>query len=69
MPALRTGDRELGPYIQGMLGGGGRFAFGPSDQWGLTVSADFVYSRYFNHLYALQKLGYFGATAFEMGFE
>lgn len=69
IPALRTGDRELGPMLSATLGGGGRFAFGPAGRWGLTVTADFIYSRYLEHLYILQKFGYFGATTFEMEFE
>jgi hypothetical protein len=67
--ALRTGDRELGPLLSATLGGGARFGFGPRGQWGISVTGDFVYSRYLDHLFILQKFGYFGATAFEMEFE
>ncbi|EYF04337.1 DUF3570 domain-containing protein [Chondromyces apiculatus] len=69
VPAYRTGDRELGPYLQATVGGGVRFGFGSSDNMGLTINADFIYSRYLNTLYLPQKFGYFGATAFEVEFE
>jgi len=67
VPALRTGDRELGPYVQLTVGGGSRFAL--SDHLAVVVSADIVYSRYLSHLFILQKYGYFGATSLEMEFE
>ena len=67
VPALRTGDRELGPLWYVTVGGGGRLALGES--WGLTVSGDFVYTRYLDHLFILQRLGYFGATSLEVDFE
>ncbi|HSN97897.1 MAG TPA: DUF3570 domain-containing protein [Candidatus Nanopelagicales bacterium] len=69
VPAFRTGDRELGPYIQATLGGGARFAFGAHDEFGLTVNFDFIYSRYLQTLFLPQKFGYFGATALEVEFE
>lgn len=67
VPTYRTGDRELGPYLQLTLGGGARFEI--TDSLGVAVAADVVYSRYLNHLFILQKYGYFGATSFEMEFE
>lgn len=68
LPKYRTGDRELGPYMQATVGGGTRFGFGDDDQYGLIVNADFIYSRYFKTLFLPQKFGYFGATTFEMEF-
>jgi hypothetical protein len=69
VPALRTGDRELGPFLSLTLGGGGRFAFGEKKDWALTLTADVIYSRFLDHLYILQRFGYFGATTLEVEFE
>ncbi|AKT41981.1 DUF3570 domain-containing protein [Chondromyces crocatus] len=69
LPNYRTGDRELGPYIQATVGGGVRFAFGSKNQFSMLVNGDFIYSRYLDHLFLPQKFGYFGATAFEAEFE
>ncbi len=69
LPNFRTGDRELGPYI-GFYGGGGmRVAFGPENSWGLGFSGDVVYNRYLNHLFILERLGFFGALLAEVDIE
>jgi hypothetical protein len=69
VPALRTGDRELGPLMTGTGGLGTRLAFGPDNTWGLTIAADFVYTRFLDHLFIKQRFGYFGKTVFEVAFE
>jgi uncharacterized protein DUF3570 len=68
-PALRTGDRELGPLYGITLGGGARFAFGEKKAWAISVNADVVYTRFLDHLYLLDRLGLFGATTLEVDLE
>lgn len=69
VPALRTGDRELGPLWSLTLGGGSRLAFGEDRNWGLTVVADVVYTSFLEHLFILQRFGYFGALQVEVELE
>jgi Protein of unknown function (DUF3570) len=69
LPFYRTGDRELGPMLALTAGGGGRLAFGKEKNWALTATFDFVYTRFLDHLYILQRFGYFGATTLEVELE
>lgn len=69
VPAIRTGDRELGPLVGVTLGAGGHVDLGARKQWGITLVGDFIYTRFLDHLYVKQRLGGFGALAFEAEFE
>ncbi|MEJ7732393.1 MAG: DUF3570 domain-containing protein [Polyangiaceae bacterium] len=69
VPALRTGDRELGPLWSLTAGGGSRLAFGEQRNWGLSVVADVVYTSFLDHLFILQRFGYFGAVQVEVELE
>ena len=69
VPALRTGDRELGPLYGLTLGGGARYAFGEKKSWALSLTGDVVYTRFLDHLYLLDRLGLFGATTLEVDLE
>ena len=69
LPALRTGDRELGPLYGVTLGGGARYAFGEKKAWAISVNADVVYTRFLDHLFLLDRLGLFGATTLEVELE
>lgn len=69
VPALRTGDRELGPMLGLTVGPGARFAFGEKRDVGLVLSADVIYTRFLDHLFILQRFGYFGAAALEVEWE
>jgi hypothetical protein len=69
VPALRTGDRELGPLL-GVTGGiGARLAFGEAKNWGLGFTGDVVYTQFMNTLFILQRFGYFGALTVEVDIE
>ena len=68
-PALRTGDRELGPLLGLTFGLGGRFALGAKKNWALGISGNVNYTRFFDHLYLIDRLAYFGATTVEVDFE
>jgi hypothetical protein len=69
IPAIRTGDRELGPILAGTVGGGARWDFGERRAFGLTLTGDFVYTRFLDHLFVKQRLGYFAAVGFDAEFE
>ncbi len=62
-PALRAGDRELGPLL-GLTGGGG-VRFG-GETMSLTVQADAFYSLFLDHLYASDRIAGFGALTYEV---
>lgn len=69
IPLLRTGDRELGPLI-GVTGGlGMRYEFGERRAYGLMLNGDVVYTRFLDHLFVKERLGYFGALTFDAEFE
>lgn len=69
VPNYRTGDRELGPLFAVTGGGGVRFAFGESKNWGFTFNGDVIYTQFLNTLYILQRIGYFGAIGLEVDVE
>lgn len=69
LPAFRAGDKELGPMLSVTFGGGARLAFGEKKEYAVSLAAEMIYSRFLNHLYILQRFGYFGATTFEVEFE
>ncbi len=69
LPAVRTGDRELGPLYGLTVGGGARYAFGEKKSWAVSVNADVVYTRFLDHLFLLDRLGLFGATTLEVDLE
>jgi hypothetical protein len=69
IPALRTGDRELGPLYSLTGGGGARYDFGEDKSYALQLTADVVYSQFLDHLFVLQRLAYFGALGLEVEFE
>ncbi|MEZ4443235.1 MAG: DUF3570 domain-containing protein [Polyangiaceae bacterium] len=69
IPAIRTGDRELGPLV-GLTGGAGaRYAFGAERNLGVSFNGDIIYTLFLNHLFVKQRLGYFGALGFDAEFE
>ncbi len=69
IPALRAGDRELGPLV-GVTGGGGvRVALGEKKAWALSVVGNVNYTRFLDTLYLVDRIGYFGATTLEVDFQ
>ncbi len=68
VPAIRTGDRELGPLHTMTLGGGLRFRlgqFGGETSWTLTVQGDTVFTKYDDALFITKRTAYFGSVALE----
>jgi hypothetical protein len=69
IPALRTGDRELGPLI-GITGGGGvRVALGAEKHFAMAFTADAVYTRFLDTLFILERLGAIGVLTAELEIE
>ncbi|HTJ81804.1 MAG TPA: DUF3570 domain-containing protein [Polyangiaceae bacterium] len=69
LPTYRTGDRELGPLIGVYAGGGARVALGEEKNWGIELVSDAIYTRYLNHLFMLERWGYYGALKAEVDIE
>ncbi len=69
IPALRSGDRELGPLVAVTGGGGIRYDFGARRSFGISFNGDVVYTRFFKALFVKDRWGYFGALNFEAEFE
>jgi hypothetical protein len=67
-PALRTGDRELGPLLT--LTGGGSFqaALGPRATpraWVIGVDVNGMWTRYLDDLYLTQRVSFVGGVSLE----
>jgi hypothetical protein len=67
-PALRTGDRELGPLLAGTLGLTVRLRLGPSgdrDRWILGLDVNATQTRYLDDLYLTQRVSAYSALYLE----
>jgi tetratricopeptide (TPR) repeat protein len=72
LPANRTTDRELSPFLSVTGGGGFRYALTPPDskvQVGVSLLGDAMYSRYFNALFIKQRLAEYGTIGVDGEFE
>ena len=69
IPLLRSGDRELGPMLTGTAGMATRFDLTGDDRMGLIVKADFMYTRFLDHLFTQGRFGGFGAVTYDVVFE
>jgi hypothetical protein len=59
VPALRTGDRELGPLMNVTFGGRARWTFagdGEGAPWSLVGTCDATYTRFLDDLYITRRL-------------
>ena len=71
-PLYRTDDRELSPLITLTGGGGARIALGAVEaktQWGLNLSADVMYTKYFDALYITYRTAIYGSIGIDAEFE
>ena len=72
VPALRTGDRELGP-LRGLTGGGGiQIRLGPDSSpadFTLNLQGEAVWTTYFDDLYLTNRVSGLGVLAMEAVFE
>jgi hypothetical protein len=67
-PALRTGDRELGPLFGGTAGGTLRIGLGDGAdpmKWALGVDANATYTRYLDDLYVTSRTSFIGGVSLE----
>lgn len=68
VPALRTGDRELGPLLAGTLGLTARLRLGSSedrDRWVLGLDVNLTETRYLDDLYMTHRLSAYSALYLE----
>jgi hypothetical protein len=68
LPAFRTTDRELGPLLTGVVGLGLRVGLSPAKaaaQYGLTLHADTMFTRYLDALFLTNRLAVYGTLGFE----
>ncbi len=71
LPALRTGDRELGPLSNFGGGGGVRIGLGPSgakDNIALQVTADGTWTTFTDAIYVKNRFSALGTTSLEATF-
>lgn len=71
LPALRTGDRELGGLFNVGTGGGLRLALGKAealDDFVLTTTFDGTWTRFADTIYVTQRFSAIVATSFEVTF-
>jgi hypothetical protein len=61
-PQLRVGDRELGPLIAATLGAGFRVG---SDTFGISLSADAIYTRFLDQLFIQDRIAGFGGVTLD----
>ena len=67
-PALRTGDRELGPLLNVTAGGSLRASLGPRAgprTWVVGVDLNATWTQYFDDLYITQRLSLVGGVSLE----
>jgi len=72
VPTYRSDDRELGPLVTVTAGGGARVALGKAEgntQFGLTVTGDLMYTRFFEALFVTTRTAVYGALGFDAEFQ
>jgi hypothetical protein len=71
LPALRTGDRELGPLRTLTAGGGWQARLGHvgDSSWTITLQGDIVFTRYADALFIRERMAFFGALGLEAALE
>ena len=72
LPAVRTDDRELTPLLTVGLGAGGHYYFSaPGDkfQYGISLSADAMYTKFFDALFLKNRIAYYGTLGFDVEFQ
>ncbi len=71
LPALRTGDRELGPLWTAGLGAGARFGLGSSEDpfsFSILTSVDGYYTRFTDALYVTERVSGLATVVGEVKF-
>lgn len=71
LPTYRSGDRELAALVTVTAGGGTHIDLAPEKgetRYGITVSGDVMYSRFFNTLFVTTRTGVYGTVGFDVEF-
>ncbi|HEX7664864.1 MAG TPA: DUF3570 domain-containing protein, partial [Polyangiaceae bacterium] len=71
LPTYRSDDRELGPLVTVTAGGGARLQLGKAEgsaSYGLTASADVMYTRFFEALFVTTRTALYGSLGFDAEF-
>jgi hypothetical protein len=72
LPLFRTTDRELSPLVSLTGGAGAHMYLSPQQaktQYGVSVQADVMYTKYFDSLYITQRTAVYGSVGFDAEFE
>jgi hypothetical protein len=72
VPLFRTTDRELSPLVSLTGGAGAHLYLSPQEaktQYGVSVQADVMYTKYFDSLYITQRTAVYGSLGFDVEFE
>ncbi len=72
VPLFRTTDRELSPLVSITGGGGGHFSFSAQEaktQYGMSIQADVMITKYFDALFVTQRAAVYGSLGFDVEFE
>ena len=72
VPLYRSDDRELGPLVTVTAGGGFRLALTAPDsktQVGFNLSADVMYTRFFDALFVTTRTAFYGTAGMDFEFD
>jgi hypothetical protein len=72
IPLYRTTDRELSPLVSLTGGGGAHYLLTAPEaktQFGISLQADVMYTKYFNALFITQRTAIYGTLGFDAEFD
>jgi hypothetical protein len=72
VPLYRTTDRELSPLVSATGGGGAHYILSAPDaktQFGISLQADAMFTKYFNALFITQRTAVYGTLGFDAEFD
>ena len=72
LPPVRTNDRELTPLISATVGGGGHYWLSnpaAKFRYGVSLTADVLYTQYLDVVFIKSRIGYYGTLGFNMELE
>jgi hypothetical protein len=72
VPLYRTTDREMSPLVSLTGGGGAHLVLSAPEgktQYGVTLQADVMYTKYFDSLFITQRTAVYGSIGFDAEFD
>jgi hypothetical protein len=72
VPLYRSDDRELSPLVTLTGGGGGHYILSAPDaktQFGVSLQADVMFTKYFDSLFITQRTAIYGTVGFDAEFD